>query len=225
MLLDATTTANSFHYYYGSPVQGTSSSLSEIADEQENINPEENPNCLRLHDAIRDGESLKMNLTRGATRTLVINEIDTKTISRLNIKNLKSPHPDCFSSGEPTKRQLEGIALAGIKHIISLLPPEKQKEYQEQDVLDLKMSYKNIIVDGETGVTFSNAELLLKTIASFNDEPYLLHCASGNRNGALIALYSGKKDGKSVSESIEVGKKWGLSRYEELVRGMLQQKS
>ena len=48
----------------------------------------------------------------------------------------------------------------------------------------------------------------------------LVHCASGNRVGALIALQHGLESG-DVDAAIAEGKRWGLTRLEPVVRNAL----
>jgi protein tyrosine phosphatase (PTP) superfamily phosphohydrolase (DUF442 family) len=63
--------------------------------------------------------------------------------------------------------------------------------------------------------------LLAETLRLIGDEPVLLHCASGNRVGALIALGTRLK-GAETEAAIAKGKQWGLTGLEPIVRGKLK---
>ena len=49
----------------------------------------------------------------------------------------------------------------------------------------------------------------------------LLHCGSGNRVGALLALKAFWLDGGSAEEALEVGLAGGVTRLEPTVRELL----
>ena len=49
-----------------------------------------------------------------------------------------------------------------------------------------------------------------------------MHCASGNRVGALMAISSVELDGATVEDAIAVGKAWGLTRLEGRVREVVE---
>src|SRR3546814_1034559 len=50
------------------------------------------------------------------------------------------------------------------------------------------------------------------------ERPVLVHCASGNRVGAMAALRAAWVEGRSAEEAIAMGRDWGLKGLEEEVR-------
>ena len=82
------------------------------------------------------------------------------------------------------------------------------------------MQYHSIPVADANDITPANAEKLKQTLQSMGSEPALVHCASGNRVGALIALQHGLESG-DVDAAIAEGKRWGLTRLEPVVRNAL----
>jgi protein tyrosine phosphatase (PTP) superfamily phosphohydrolase (DUF442 family) len=67
-------------------------------------------------------------------------------------------------------------------------------------------------IEGGGAVNFENAVALDKLLQSY-DEPVLIHCGSGNRVGALLALGLIKK-GVDQQAALEYGKDAGLTRLE-----------
>ena len=59
----------------------------------------------------------------------------------------------------------------------------------------------------------------------FEDEGALVHCATGNRVGALISV-SEFEDGSTLEDSITEGVRWGMSseRLQQVVRENLSSK-
>lgn len=90
------------------------------------------------------------------------------------------------------------------------------------EVAALGMQYVSLPIAGGDDVTFENAAALDKILAD-TDGPVLLHCASGNRVGALFAL-SAKLAGATNEEALAAGKVAGLTRLEGVVKERLQEK-
>ncbi len=145
---------------------------------------------------------------------------DADTIA--GIKNLKTPAPNYFSGGQPTTEQLDALAGAGVKHVINLrLSSETPKFDEESLVVDRGMIYHSLPVDGVEGLSLSNIKALDQLLKQSGDEKVFLHCASGNRVGALMALRAASFDGKNIDEALVLGKSWGLTRLESEVRRLL----
>ena len=138
------------------------------------------------------------------------------------IKNLKTPGSNYFSGGQPTDEQLTALAGAGVKHVINLRPVSETPKLDEASlVADRGMIYHSLPVDGAAGLTLSNVKALDQLLKQAGDEKVLLHCSSGNRVGALMALRASFIYGESVEGAIAQGKAWGLTRLEPEVRRLM----
>jgi uncharacterized protein (TIGR01244 family) len=84
------------------------------------------------------------------------------------------------------------------------------------------MKYVSIPVAGASGVTFENARLLDEALAGI-DGPVFLHCRTGNRVGALMALRASAA-GASDEDAIAAGKEAGLGSLEAAVLTQLDTK-
>ena len=125
-----------------------------------------------------------------------------------------------ISSGQPDPVTLVLLKEAGYKAIIDMRRLSEDRGFNELAVVgDLGMDYYSLPVDGAGGVTFENAmrlDRILKTI----DGPVFLHCKSGNRVGALLALRA-SIHGASDEDALDVGKKGGVTSHERAVRQRL----
>jgi uncharacterized protein (TIGR01244 family) len=138
------------------------------------------------------------------------------------IKNLKTPGPGYFSGGQPTDVQLSALAGAGVKHVINLRPASETPKLDEASlVADRGMIYHSLPVDGAAGLTLSNVKALDQLLKQAGDEKVFLHCSSGNRVGALMALRSSIIYGESTEAAIAQGKAWGLTRLEPELRRLM----
>ena len=84
------------------------------------------------------------------------------------------------------------------------------------------MAYVWIPVAGAAGLTKDNVARLdaaLKEAAASG--PILLHCGSGNRIGAMLALRAAWIEGKDPAAALEYGKASGLTGLEPAVKSAL----
>ncbi len=146
---------------------------------------------------------------------------DTQIIS--GIKNLKTHAPNYFSGGQATEEQFTALAELGVKHVINLRPASETPRFDEASLVTGKgMVYYSLPVDSAADLNLSNVKALDQLLKKTGGEKVFLHCASGNRVGALIALRSALIYGKNSDEAIVEGKSWGLTRLEPEVRRLLK---
>jgi len=158
---------------------------------------------------------LKKVLITVAVLLLCIQAVADDTSIIAGIKNLKTPAANYFSGGQPTDEQLTALAGEGVKHVINLRPASETPKLDEASlVADKGMIYHLLPVDGAAGLTLNNVKALDQLFKQAGDEKVFLHCASGNRVGALMALRSALIYGEDKDEAIAKGKAWGLTRLE-----------
>ena len=148
-------------------------------------------------------------------------EVANQGVDQLGIKNLNNPAENIYSSGQPTKKQLESLAKLGVKNIVNLRPAKELNWDEAAFVSSLGMQYHLIPVDGAAGINVENATKLNLLLEKLKVESTLVHCSSSNRVGALIALEAKFKGGQTVEEAVELGRGWGLKGLEPLVREKL----
>ncbi len=142
---------------------------------------------------------------------------------RIEIPNAKRPFPGILTGGQPTPEQLRMAQQNGFKTIVNLRPRSEQGEWDEASTAaELGLRYISIPVAGAAGVSAANARYLIEALDDPTNYPVLVHCASGNRVGALFAIDAGKRRGKNIDEAVEIGRSAGLTRLEPRVRELLQ---
>ncbi|MGB5347944.1 MAG: sulfur transferase domain-containing protein [Woeseia sp.] len=130
------------------------------------------------------------------------------------------PKAGYLSSGQPNRAALAAIAAAGYQGVVDLRAAGEPRGYDEASAArSLGLRYETLSVAGPADVSYEKAALLNELLASF-DGPVLLHCSSGNRVGALLALRA-KAAGASDEEALAVGRNAGLTQLEETVRQRL----
>ncbi len=126
------------------------------------------------------------------------------------------------STGQPDEETLSIVKHAGFSTVIDMRREAEDRGFDEAAAIEaLEMEYVLLPVAGASGVTFENAATLNEILGNI-DGPVLLHCASGNRVGALMALRA-SLNGSTDEEALAVGKAAGLTRLEPVVIEKLQE--
>lgn len=120
------------------------------------------------------------------------------------------PRAGLYTAGQPTIEQLRQAAAAGVTTVIDLRAADKDRGHDEPtEAATLGLRYIALPVAGAAGVTVDSARQLHALIAA-SDGPVLVHCASGNRVGALLALAAAHVDGADNDTALAFGRAAGL---------------
>ena len=141
-------------------------------------------------------------------------------ISRF-IPQFKQPRADLMTGGQPEAAAWTALADAGITTVINLRPDFEMPERNEAlEVASAGLTYVNVPVSGADTLQPGQAAALWRALEA-SPGPVLVHCGSGNRCGALLALVEAWHRGGSPREALEFGRRAGLSGLEPVVRGIL----
>ena len=139
-----------------------------------------------------------------------------------DLPQVRFPEAHTVVSGAIDEAHLEAVKAAGIDHVVNLRPAEENPSFDERSAAEaLGLKYHAIPIKGAQSLTRENAEALDQILDQIGDAPVLLHCSSGNRVGALIALREAWINGKPNEDAIAIGKRWGLAALEPAVREKL----
>lgn len=146
----------------------------------------------------------------------------TPTTQLPEVMNAVTPEPGIVASGRLNTEDITRLQHAGIRHVIDLTPDAETPDFDEaKAVRSGGMGYSNLPIAGAADLTRENA-LAFDEVLRKAQRPVLVHCASGNRVGALVALRAAWIEGKSVEEAISIGKAWGLKSLEPQVRERIE---
>ena len=141
----------------------------------------------------------------------------------LPLMNARVPLAGVLSGGQPTAEQIALAARAGFRTVINLrTEQERGFEWEREAVEASGMRYVQVPVAGASGLTRDNAERLDRELERAAAEgPVLLHCASGNRIGALLALRAAWLEGVDPEQALQYGRDSGLAGLEAVTSELL----
>jgi uncharacterized protein (TIGR01244 family) len=140
-----------------------------------------------------------------------------------DLPNRKDPLAGITTAAQPSAEQLATAAASGFKIVIDLRGVSEDRGIADEKaaVETLGMSYVALPIEGANGVTYANATVLDKLLAEA-EGPVLIHCASGNRAGALLALRD-KLTGADSEKALALGLASGLTSLKPTVEQKLAQ--
>lgn len=138
------------------------------------------------------------------------------------IPYLLQPEPNYAAAGQPTVEQVKNAARTGLRRIINLRPSAEGPGYDESSLAQaLGLEYYCIPIAGPQDLNADTVQQLHDLLVANADVHTLVHCATANRVGALIALRAAWLHDEPVDIAISAGQRWGLTKLEPVVRRLL----
>lgn len=129
--------------------------------------------------------------------------------------------PGLYTSGQPAPGDWNAIAANGIATVVNLRTTEELAGRDEAaEVRAAGLRYVQIPVAGADGITADNARRLHDALSPDHGQ-VLVHCASGNRAGALLALEQAQFDGVPAETALGLARKAGMTSTEPQLRKAL----
>jgi uncharacterized protein (TIGR01244 family) len=128
----------------------------------------------------------------------------------MDVINWLEVEPGVYSAGQPRADQWQAVAASGVKTVVNLRPRAEQQEDEQAQVEAAGMIYHNWPVASLDDVGTEMAQQLHQLLEE-NRDGLLVHCASGNRVGALFAMEKHIM-GHNVEDSMARGRAAGLTK-------------
>lgn len=131
--------------------------------------------------------------------------------------------------GQPDSEQLDAMQAEGIRSVINLRgTPEVEELAKEaldeaEYVASLGLPYLHIPISSADDLDADAARQLASWLDNEEHLPALVHCASGNRVGALFAFKAFHLDGQGVGEALRLGREHGMTSLYEAVAERLSE--
>lgn len=140
-----------------------------------------------------------------------------------HLPNVAFPAPGRIASGRLQASDMAALQAAGVREVIDLSLDSETPDFDEAAAMQRAgITYHNLPIAGAGDLNTANVKRFDHLLADAGSKQTLVHCASGNRVGALIALRAATLGGQSVDQAIAEGRRWGLKSLEPAVRAQLQ---
>lgn len=127
--------------------------------------------------------------------------------------------------GQPTASQLVDAKAMGLKQIINLRPTTEDAGFDEaSEVTEMGICYHCLPISGRGDLSIENVRRFDALLSQAGNDSTLVHCASGNRVGALFALRAAWLQGRDTETALQIGKQHGLTAMLDAVRDILSSK-
>ena len=135
----------------------------------------------------------------------------------------KHPSDRIWVSKQPTPLDLKAAKADGIEVVVNMRTAKEKKGLPDERsiVQALGMRYVEMPIRGGKDMTFDKANALEALMTQTKNQKVLLHCASGNRVGGLLALIAAK-NGKNPADALAEGIESGLTKLEPVVKKVLE---
>ena len=136
--------------------------------------------------------------------------------------NRNFPLAGVATAGQPSATGLAAIAKQGYATVVDLRAEQEERGFDEMGTVEkLGMKYVSLPIDGAKGVTYANAQALDRILAD-STGPVLLHCASANRAGAMLALRA-RLQGADADAALALGVRGGVTGLKPVVERLLRE--
>lgn len=148
-------------------------------------------------------------------------ETEASMIQHTTIPNVRQPRDGLITGGQPDAAAWSQLATQGVRTVINLRSPAEMGERDEAaEVAAAGLAYREVPVAGADDITEAKGRELWALLQR-EPGPVLVHCASGNRVGALIAIGAATAGGIAPQAALELGRASGLTGAEPRVRELL----
>lgn len=138
-----------------------------------------------------------------------------------HVPKLRALGGGLLTGGQPDSNAWALLADEGVGTVINLrTDAEMAGSTEPSAVAAAGMDYLSIPVAGTEDVDRAHARRLWQAIAEA-DGKVLVHCASGNRVGALLAIGAAEARDLTPEQAVAYGRAAGLTRLEPRVRAVL----
>jgi uncharacterized protein (TIGR01244 family) len=124
--------------------------------------------------------------------------------------------------GQPTAAELAALARDGVRLVLDLRQAGEARGYDEAAAArDAGLGYRNLPVAGAAGMTRENVEAFAAIVDDGANQPLVIHCATANRVGGLVALKAAWRDGLDREAALALGRAAGMRALEPTVAALI----
>jgi len=172
-------------------------------------------------------DSLAATDTVAANDTLITEALDSDLDSDngIDLAAVFEPYfrPDdkTIVCGALDDEKVAALAKSGVELVINLQPDDELTFDEAVAVEQAGMSYEHLPINGAAELKQLKILAFDNILRQHNGKKIAMHCGSGNRVGAAIALRAGWLRGRKMDTAMERGRSHGLTKLEQEVHNRL----
>ena len=143
----------------------------------------------------------------------------------IDLENMFEPYfrPDdnTIVCGALNEEKVAALAAAGVELVLNLQPDDELNFDERAAVERAGMHYEQLPISGAKDLKQLNILAFDNILRQYHGKKTVLHCGSGNRAGAAVALRAGWLRGRKMDTALERGRSHGLTKLEEEVHNRL----
>jgi uncharacterized protein (TIGR01244 family) len=137
------------------------------------------------------------------------------------IPQIHQPRPQLYTGGQPEPSAWPELAKAGITTVVNLRPAAELPGRDEAgEVRSAGLTYINVPISGADTLGHAEIEKVWHAL-KYSAGTVLVHCGTGNRCGAVLALTEAWHRDRNAEDAIAFGRQAGLTALEPAVRAIL----
>ncbi|WP_313474484.1 MULTISPECIES: beta-lactamase hydrolase domain-containing protein [unclassified Psychrobacter] len=131
------------------------------------------------------------------------------------------PEANTIVCGALNDEKVAALAAAGVELVLNLQPDEELNFDERAAVERAGMHYEQLPISGANDLKQLNILAFDNILRQYHGKKTVMHCGSGNRAGAAVALRAGWLRGRKMDTALERGRSHGLTKLEEEVHNRL----
>ena len=153
------------------------------------------------------------------------NNTENATDNGVNLATIFEPYfrPDenTIVCGALDEDKVAALAAAGVEVVINLQPDDELSFDEKAAVEGAGMDYEQLPIGGANDLKQLKMLAFDNILRQHHGKKIAMHCGSGNRVGAAIALRAGWLRGRKMDTAMERGRSHGLTKLAEEVHNRL----
>lgn len=138
----------------------------------------------------------------------------------LSVPNLRAPRLGLLTGGAPSTQDIPRLKELGVSWVVDLRSRDETSSQEPSLVRASGMNHAHLPIRGPQDLSLDVSQRLRELLKKAGESRVFLHCASGNRAGALVALMA-FQDGASVESALNQGRAAGLTSLAARVEALL----
>ena len=131
------------------------------------------------------------------------------------------PDANTIVCGALDDEKVAALAKAGVELVINLQPDDELSFDEASAVEQAGMHYEQLPISGAKELKQLKILAFDNVLRQHHGKKIAMHCGSGNRVGAAIALRAGWLRGRKMDTAMERGRSHGLTKLEQEVHNRL----